>query len=502
MQKTNIKTVIGIMLLILVASTPIACAQAEEQADSSVVKPIKDDSELDDSCIDSNHSHNDWSSVDWGSSRWLLDIEIERPTSYQKDELYFEPKNLTQSDIKTAKQRYIDRLLEMDEFKEYSRDKLEETFVLYSEVSSSLVDAGNVKDSSLSLDIVSFDNGDTIKMKMPATTNSCLQKSSYNEGTIGIKALVPNVILTNANCDWSWVQDEVASQTITIHNYGTTTAKGAISIVSLDENKGYVLFYENLGPGQDGTVTIPFYVDVDLFPTVGAKPISIRVYVQDGDYFYLTSAPTISVPMVEMYNNEPGELEDPDNGLSLQTDDVSHHDQYEIARRAAIAGDGTISPYHTADTVNSYVHQLMTYDEDYFYISADHTASDEYLIDNGFNGVCDEYAVMNGGYLRSLGIPTRRIAINGTQNNNATAHQFNEFWDGNNWIHLDPQIEVLDYPDVYVDGGMIVNNVARVHSADDGRSSVDDTPVYTSRLLDSAEDMIFDYPVGLLAKYS
>jgi hypothetical protein len=179
------------MLLILVASTPIACAQAEEQADSSVVESIKDDSELDDSCIDSNHSHTDWSSVDWGSSRWLLDIEIERPTSYQKDELYFEPKNLTQSDIKAAKQRYIDRLLEMEEFKEYSRDELEETFVLYSEVSSSLVDAGNVKDSSLSFDIVSFDNGDTIKMKMLATTNSCLQKSLYHEGTMVQKHWFP-----------------------------------------------------------------------------------------------------------------------------------------------------------------------------------------------------------------------------------------------------------------------------------------------------------------------
>jgi hypothetical protein len=483
--------------MIFIVSIPIACAQAEEQADSSVVKPIKDDLGLDDGCINSNSTHTDWSSVDWGSSRWLLDIEIERPTSYQKDEFYFEPKNLTQFEIEAAKERYIDRLLEMEEFKEYSRDELEKTFVLHSEVSSSLVDAGNVKDSLISLDIVSFDSGDVVKMKMPSATSSYLQKE-----TIGTKALVPNVILTNANCDWSWVQDEIASQTITIHNYGTTTAKGAISIVSLDENKGYVLFYENLGPGQDGTVTIPFYVDVDLFPTVGAKPISIRVYVQDGDEFYLTSAPTISAPMVEMYNNGPGEIEDPDNGLSLQTDDVSHHDQYEIARRAAIAGDGTISPYHTADTVNSYVHQLMTYDEDYFYISADHTASDEFLINNGFNGVCDEYAVMNGAYLRALGIPTRRIAINGTQNNNATAHQFNEFWDGNNWIHLDPQIEILDYPSVYADQGIIVNNAARIHSADDGKSAVDDTPVFTVGLLDSAEDMTFDYPAGLLARYS
>ncbi|MDW7733621.1 MAG: transglutaminase-like domain-containing protein, partial [Methanolobus sp.] len=436
-----------------------------------------------------------WSSTDWGSSKVFLNMGTEDYTTFVNKELYLEEKTSTPSEIKTAKDRYIDTIMEMDEFKEYSRDRLEETFVLYSEVSSSLVDAGNVKDSSLSFDIVSFDNGDVVKMKMPSATSSYLQKE-----TIGTKALVPNVILTNANCDWSWVQDEIASQTITIHNYGTTTAKGAISIVSLDENKGYVLFYENLGPGQEGTATIPFYVDADLFPTVGAKPISIRVYVQDGDYFYLTSAPTISVPMVEMYNNGPGEIEDPDNGLSLQTDDVSHHDQYEIARRAAIAGDGTISPYNTAATVTSYVNQLMNYDEDYFYIQSTHTASDEFISDNGFHGVCDEYAVMNGAYLRALGVPTRRIGINGTLNNNILTHQFNEFWDGNSWIHADAQANVFDNPRSYVNSGMLVTEVARFYDADDTKSNVDDSPVFTEGRLHTVFDMTYDFPAEVIAR--
>ncbi|MDY0387472.1 MAG: transglutaminase-like domain-containing protein [Methanolobus sp.] len=447
-----------------------------------------------------------WSSTGWGSSKVFLNMDVENDTIFENDVSDLEGKTLTPSEIKAAKERYIDKIMEMDEFKDYSRKELEKTIVPFSEFSSSLIDAENtydiIKCTSTSVDIVSFKEGNIIKMKTPAI-DRVQESTSSKELNDVTTATVPNVVITNINCDWSWVQNENALNTITVHNYGTVTAeKGAIAIVSLDENKGYVWLYENLAAGQDGTVTIPFYVDVANFPTVGAKPISIRAYVKEGDYFYLTSAPTISLPMVEMYNNGPEEIEDPDNGLSLQTDDVSHHDEYEIARRAAIAGDQTISPYNTAATVSSYVNQLMTYDVDYFYIQSTHTASDEFIIGNGFHGVCDEYAVMNGAYLRALGVPTRRIAINGILDNSVLAHQFNEFWDGNRWVHTDAQANVFDNPRSYVNSGMLVTEVGRVHSADDTKSNVDDSPVFTEGLLHTVYDMAYDYPAGVIAIYS
>lgn len=72
---------------------------------------------------------------------------------------------------------------------------MEKTIAPYSDVFSSLIDAVCMEKYPMALDIASFDKGNIIKMKIPATTNSYLQKSSYNEGTIGTKTQFPNVMI-------------------------------------------------------------------------------------------------------------------------------------------------------------------------------------------------------------------------------------------------------------------------------------------------------------------
>jgi Transglutaminase-like enzymes, putative cysteine proteases len=438
-----------------------------------------------------------YENIDWTSSAKLLDSSNISHNSTNKNSIKISQLEKSNGDNHAlVKEKYIDKILEMDEFKNYSKNELEKIIVPYSDISSNMIETIYLEKYPMTLDIESFDEGNV--MKMSSTISYDLNQSSSDKRTISTTATVPNVIITNVNCDWSWVQNEIALQTITIHNYGTTTAKGAISIVSLDENQGYVLFYENLVSGQDGTVTIPFYVDKNTFPTVGEKPISIRAYVQSGEYFYLTSAPTISVPMVEMYSNEPGELEDPDDGVSLELDDLNHHDQYEIARRAASAGDGTSTPYQTASAVLTQVHNDMNYNESI--LSPLYTGADIWIIENGFNGICDEYAVLYESYLRALGIPTRRIGIFFTVNNLNTAHQFNELWDGSTWIHADSKGNLFSTPRRYTDVlGWDITQIFVVHGANDSLSQ-DDGPD-NDDILHSISDMSFSLPDGLEDRY-
>lgn len=403
-----------------------------------------------------------------------------------------------ESDYTVSKERYIDKLMQMEEFKDYSRNELDKTFMPYSEMSSVLVNDNSILyEKGESYNTLDKDD-DIINMKFSHKT-SLSTRATSNEDTVSSNAIVPNVVITGAECDWSWVQNEIAANIITIHNYGTTTANGVVVVLSLDENKGWMTTYSNLGSGEEIDVSVPFYVDTNDFPTVGAKSIRLLAYVESDSLYYLTSAPTVSSKMVEIYNNDDGYLFDPDNGESLQLDDLNHQNLYGVANQAAIAGDNTSTPDLTAVAVMTYVHDNMEYTSET--LSANFTAADIWIMDNGYQGLCDEYAVLSGSYLRALGVPTRRVAIIiRLDENNTIGHQFNEFWVGNNWIHFDAQGNRFSNP-LYYNGtlGLNIIGINAAHDANDSLSANDGPD--GDNILDGVADMIFTVKDGMVDRY-
>lgn len=309
---------------------------------------------------------------------------------------------------------------------------------------------------------------------------------------------VPNVAIIGASCDWKWIQDESAANQITIKNYGTVSADGFVMIYSYEDSSGWARSYTNLAPGEECTISLPFYVDKNLYTTVGAKSITIRNYVTIGSSSYLTSAPTVSSIFVEIYNNKNGYLTDPANGLNLQLTDLHHQNEYDIATLAALAGDDTSTPYETGRSIMLRVDENMTYDA--VTLSPLLTGSDHWIIANGYKGLCDEYSVLNSDFARALGVPARTIACELEEAGQPTiAHQFNEIWDGSAWIHSDGT-GAYDNPQVYSNDNKIVNNTYLMYHSDDSLSNADgpDGDGILHGLLDSD----FIYTLGLELIYN
>ncbi|MDK2826914.1 MAG: hypothetical protein PWQ44_2094 [Methanolobus sp.] len=308
---------------------------------------------------------------------------------------------------------------------------------------------------------------DTLIMNWSTPKNGVI--STYSENSA--KVLVPNVVITGANCEWKWIQDKSAANQITVKNYGTSTANGHVLIYSYEDSRGWARTYSNLAPGAEVTISLPFYVDTDYFTTVGSKSITIRNYVVINSSAYLTSAPTVSSPFVEVYNNDAGYLEDPDNGDNLQLTDLHHHDEYNISVLAAQAGDDTSTPYDTGERINEYIDGIMTYNP--WALDVTYTGSDHWVIDNGYEGICDEYSALNCAFARALGVPARTIACNLLEAGEPTiAHQFNEVWDGNSWVHSD-STGAYDNPQAYNNDNKIVDDTCIVSDSDDSRSNID-----------------------------
>ena len=368
-------------------------------------------------------------------------------------------------DNDASKDRYITYLLELEEYKNYSREELETTFMSYDELSAKLIDDETIFNQKTSVSTAISENEDMISFKFSSSNKVAASKS-----TISTKAVVPNVVITAADCDWSWVQNETAANTITIHNYGTTTADGIVVVYSVDENKGWMRTYSDLDPGDEIDVSVPFYVDINEYPTVGAKSIRLLAYVESNSLYYMTSAPTVSSIMVEMYNNNDGYLVDPDNGYSLQLDDLNHHSSYVIASKAAVAADNTSTPEQTAYLMINSIDDDMIYDTNI--LSPLETGADTWIIANSYHGICDEYAVLTSSYMRALGVPTRRICM--FINNDTSAHQFNEFWNGNNWIHIDSSGPKYSTPRYYADIlQWDISNIGLAFDADDSKNATD-----------------------------
>ncbi|MCK9581153.1 MAG: transglutaminase family protein [Methanoregula sp.] len=308
--------------------------------------------------------------------------------------------------------------------------------------------------------------------------------------------LDPSVVPEYGYFDWYWTQDTIVTQNISIYNNGSSTASGLVYFVSIEDGFGTPVAYTNLAPGTNQTVSIPFQV-IASRSSVGIKPMGFFITV--GPTHIVTWSGQLELNAIEKYNNDASHLPDPDGGDNLETSDLYHfpfNEGYAFILEAATAADNTSSPFETATKLNTYVNDTMHYINSN--TNLEYAASDLYVKNHGYEGVCDEYATMDITFSRSLGIPSRFLTISWVNETGTSfGHGILEHRIAGTWVHSDPTWHTINNPQIYKQGNNTHMNLTKYTDADDNRFTADPAGV----CLLNYEDMVADR-LGELPEYN
>lgn len=341
---------------------------------------------------------------------------------------------------------------------------------------------------------------DTAKSTMKQIALKFSDESTEGPSVTGIRntarVQIPYVQPLSGYFTWYWEQDITVYHNVTIHNFGPVSASGRVIFTSLEDQASASTSFSNLAPNTSTTVTIPFQI-VGSQSSVGIKPMALAVIVDP--YDTITWAGTLPYTGVERYNNDASHLSDPDGGDNLETSDLYHfpfNEGYIVVLKAGEAGDNTSTPLSTAQKINGYVNETMTYTETYDYLL--YAASDLKVIDSSYTGVCDEYATLDVSFSRALGIPTRFLGITWVnESGQSFGHAIAENWDSHRWVHSDPTWVAFDNPQIYKSGNNTHMFLKKYTDADDSRFTEDVTGDGLLRY----EDMI-NQSLGELPEYN
>ncbi len=299
--------------------------------------------------------------------------------------------------------------------------------------------------------------------EVKAVTGKIKTKSKENNN-MALDGGSPQVYMYEVDFYWYWIKDNTYTVKIGICNYGDTTADyGIVAFWFDDDGRGYGAFYENLLPYTCQLVDVPF--NMDQYMTAGLKPSYVGVTYQWtwSDIWYLGDHYG-DYPYAAVYNDNS--LGDPNITLtdSRTTDNnaysLSHFpipssggfqhtltsDQLRSLYEAAVAGDNTLTPGATSNALNTYVYNNMTHDPN---LEDANIRSDIWIRNNGFKGVCKEYASLLNDYSRALRIPSRILVGLDDSNLNNQAHAWCENWNGNEWMQYDPLNNLVNNPCYY-----------------------------------------------------
>jgi len=285
---------------------------------------------------------------------------------------------------------------------------------------------------------------------------------------------IPYVQPLSGYFTWYWEQDTTIYHTVTIQNFGPGYASGRVIFSSIEDLASASTSFSNLAPNTSTTVSIPFQV-IGSQSSVGIKPMALAVVVDP--YDVTTWAGNLPYNAVEKYNNDATHLPAPDGGDKLETTDLYHfpfNEGYAVVLEAGEARDNTNTPMSTAHQINSYVYDKMTYTETDDYLL--YAASDLFVIDNAYTGVCDEHATLDVSFSRALGIPTRFLGITWIDStNHSYGHAIAENWADSRWVHSDPTWDSFDNPTIYKNGNNTHMFLKKYTDADDSRFILDIT---------------------------
>jgi len=153
----------------------------------------------------------------------------------------------------------------------------------------------------------------------------------------------------------------------------------------------------------------------------------------------------------------------------LATNEI--HSPYLFKQQADSWTVGPLTIREKAFRIFSNVQRLYKYDSNITNIS-EFTWRDTLVRDtNGYRGICDEWAVVQISYLRSIGIESRLKFLIWTQNGQGVGHACLEFNEGGRWVHMDALWSAFDNPGRYRASGAQGLTVMDADFPSDSRST-------------------------------
>jgi transglutaminase-like putative cysteine protease len=164
--------------------------------------------------------------------------------------------------------------------------------------------------------------------------------------------------------------------------------------------------------------------------------------------------------------------------VTPMADDMADNEVHHLTMFRAEASGWIVGATSVQDKVRRVfdrVQQLYRYDATIQHI-AEFTWADNLVRDiNGRRGICDEWAVVEISYLRSIGIPARLKFLVWRENGNDEAHAALEYSDGGTWRQLDALWNAFNDPGIYRRNGA---TSVTVMDADDPLDSRSTTPAW------------------------
>lgn len=155
-------------------------------------------------------------------------------------------------------------------------------------------------------------------------------------------------------------------------------------------------------------------------------------------------------------------------------DDMADNEMHHLAAFALEARPwvaGATSVQDKARRIFDWVDSTYRYDDTIQHISEFTWADDLVRGANGRRGICDEFAVVQISYLRSVGIPARLKFLTWQVGSEGAAHAAVEYSDGGTWRHMDALWHAFNDPGIYRRNGATQVTVMDADHPSDVRST-------------------------------
>jgi transglutaminase-like putative cysteine protease len=330
-----------------------------------------------------------------------------------------------------------------------------------------------------------------------------LSRTAYAAPTVGVWVSVPKI----------WTRGQSITITWTLYNDGYSTAGG------------YLYFKGGEGASQEVYKSVSYYVRPGAFktvymttPAVGlqysvglktgrawATQNGVSGYIYDKQWTNAfvqkfetpTSLPPTNDAMSTISGNPNYYWEGLANdNWNIPSENALYHcKDWDIVQAAAQIIDSYAPTTYSAFGVSLMSAIYAKCREMYNQSGASGSVhwSDLYIINHGYAGVCQEYAVLYASFARALGRPARQISA-GPFGSPTSAHAWAEIWDGTTWRHADPTMGYYNNPGAYAgydltwtylwakwddtrvdDDGSDVDGILAVHDAGYGDGDASDT---------------------------
>jgi mRNA-degrading endonuclease toxin of MazEF toxin-antitoxin module len=194
--------------------------------------------------------------------------------------------------------------------------------------------------------------------------------------------------------------------------------------------------------------------EVDWEIEVLTSPTLIQTYRFSGGKLTPQATRTIRRDPAE-YSKTAGDKVKPAVADDMADNELHHLPAFGLEAAAWVQGATTVQ--EKARRIFDKVRTTYVYDGNIVHISeftwADYLTRDR----NGRHGICDEWAVVEISYLRSVNVPARLKFLIWTSSGKPVGHAALEYSDGGTWRHMDALWNAFNDPAVYRRSG--ANNV-------------------------------------------